>query len=386
MRYLPLLWASLWRKPIRSVLTVLSIAVAFLLFGLLHGVISAFDGTISKLGDTRLRVMNRANILAAMPISYEARIASVPGVRKTVHITVFVGYYQDRKNGVSIAALDVDSFLDALPQLRVPADQRAAMRRTRTGALVGYELAKRFNWHIGDRITLHSALWVDEHGSSDWPVDIVGFCNAGPDDDRQFANEVYMNYEYLDSARATGKGTVHQFIASIDDPAHASDIAIAIDRMFANSSYETQTLNEKEWITNALRQTGDVRFFVDAIIGAVMFTLLFLAGNTMAQSVRDRLAELGLLKALGFRDGTVALLVVLESTALALVGATLGLAASALTFPTVFGSLGAFGPTPLPLEVHVAGLGIALLMAILSAAIPALEARRLTVAEALAGH
>src|SRR5262249_40008536 len=152
----------------------------------------------------------------------------------------------------------IDSFLDSIPNLRVPPDQREAMHKVRTGALVGYQLAKRFNWQIGERITLHSMLWVDEHRSADWPVDIVGFCNAGPDDDPQFANEVYMNYEYLDSMRTTGKGTVHQFIAAIDDPARSSDIAIAIDRLFANSSYETQTLNEKEWITNSLRQTGNV--------------------------------------------------------------------------------------------------------------------------------
>jgi putative ABC transport system permease protein len=256
----------------------------------------------------------------------------------------------------------------------------------RSGAIVGHELAKRFNWHIGDRITLHSLLWVDNRGSADWPVDIVGFCNAGPDDDTQFANEIYMNYDYFDSARATGKGTVHQFIAVIDDPARASDIAIAIDEMFANSSYETQTQNEKEWLANSLRQTGNVKMFVNSIIGAVMFTLLFLAGNTMSQSVRDRVSELAVLKALGFRDTAVSLLVFAESTLLAVIGAAMGLAATALVFPRVFGSLGGFGPTPLPVEVYLNGLGVAVLMAALSAAIPALQARQLTVAEALAGR
>src|SRR5262245_34956937 len=162
-KYLPLLWASVWRKPLRSVLTVLAIAVAFLLFGVLHGVITGWDGFVAQLGNTRLRVMNRANMLESMPVAYEARIASVPGVRATTRIAFFFGYYQDPKVGFSIAALDVDAFLDAIPDIRVPADQREAMHTVRTGAIVGYELAKRFNWKIGDRITLHSINWVDTH-------------------------------------------------------------------------------------------------------------------------------------------------------------------------------------------------------------------------------
>src|SRR5262249_19885595 len=149
---------------------------------------------------------------------------------------------------------------------------------------------------------------------------------------------------------------------------------------------ETQTLNEREWITNNIRQTGNVQAFVNWIIGAVLFTLLFLAGNTMSQSVRDRISELGVLKALGFRDASVALLVVVEAALLTFVGATLGLGLTGLIFPRVFGSIGGFGPTPLPVEAYLTGFGIALLMAVLSAAIPAFQARRLPVAEALAGR
>jgi putative ABC transport system permease protein len=385
MKYLPLLWSGLWRKPIRTVLTVLSIAVAFLLFGVLHGVITGFDGAVSKLSDTRLRVMNRANILEAMPIAYESQIARVPGVRAVSHVVIFGGYYHEPRNGIRTAALDVDSFLDAIPNIKVPADQREAMHTTRTGALVGAELIKRFNWHIGDRITLHSIIWTNKEGSSDWPLDIVGIANGGPDDDRQFATELYLNYDYLDSARATRTGTVNQFVVSIDDAARASEIAIAIDQLFANSSSETTTLNEKEWIASDIRQVGDVQMFVDSIIGAVLFTLLFLAGNTMSQSVHDRLSELGVLKALGFGDTSVWLLIVAEATVLSCVAAAIGLAIAAAVFPSVFKTLG-LGPTALPLSVYLVGCGIALLLAALSATIPALRARRLTVVEALSGR
>ena len=385
MKYLPLLWAGLWRKPIRTVLTVLSIAVAFLLFGVLHGVMTGFTEVQAKLSETRLRVTNRANILEVMPIAYGPRIAQLPGVREVTYFAIFGGYYQEPKNSFNTAAWDVVSFLDVIPQVKVPAEQREAMLRTRSGALVGAELAEKFNWHIGDRVTLHSFFLTRKDGSADWPFDIVGFCNASPGDDRTFANEMYFNYDYIDSARATGTGTVNQFVVSIDDAVRATDTAIAIDRLFANSSNETTTMNEREWITNSIRQVGNVEMFIDSIIGAVLFTLLFLAGNTMSQSVRDRLPEWGVLKALGYTDGTVWLLVILESAVLTLVAAAIGLAAAASIFPTVFRSLGT-GPMSLPWPVYAVGFGIALLLALVSATIPASRARRLTVTEALSGR
>ena len=386
MKYLPLLWAGLWRKPIRTVLTVLSIAVAFLLFGVLNGVISGFEYAASKMSDTRLRVMNRANILESMPISYESRIARVPGVRVVAHLSILVGYYQDPKNGFSAAGLGLGPFAKMYPEMNVPADQIEAMRTTRDGAVAGIELAKRFNWKIGDRITIHSMNWVKDDGSPDWTFEIVGYVNAGENDERVFANELYFNYEYLDEARAIGKGTVHQYVVAIDDPSHATEISQAIDHLFANSSAETTTLNEREYVVAQLRQVGDVRMFVNSIIGAVLFTLLFLAGNTMSQSVRDRIPELGVLKTLGFSDTAVSALVVVEASLLCALAAAIGLSIAAAVFPTVFASLRFAGPIPLPLKVWGIGFGIALLLGALSALIPAIHARRLTIVEALSGR
>ena len=385
MKYLPLLWAGLWRKPIRTVLTMLSIAFAFLLFGLLQGVISGFDGVVSKMSDTRLRVLNSTDPFEVLPIAYAERIARVPGVRAVSHLTLLSSIFQDAKNGIQAYATDIDSYLDAIADYKVPAEQRAAMRRTRMGAIVGADLAKRFNWHIGDRITLHSNAWVKTDGSSDWPLDIVGLANARPEDDRLFANDLIFNYEYLDSARATGAGTVHMFVVSLDGTARSSDVAIAIDRLFANSGNETLTVNEQEMIAALVRQTGDLQRFVSSIIGAVLFTLLFLAGSTMAQSIRDRLPEIGVLKALGFGDRMVWMLVFAEAAMLSIVAAAAGLAIAAAVFPSVFASLGV-PPAPLSWHVYLAGFAIALLLAVLSATIPALRARRLTVVTALSGR
>ncbi len=259
------------------------------------------------------------------------------------------------------------------PEMNVPADQIEAMRTTRDGAVAGIELAKRFNWKIGDRITIHSMNWVKDDGSPDWTFEIVGYVNAGENDERVFANELYFNYEYLDEARAIGKGTVHQYVVAIDDPSRATEISQAIDHLFANSSAETTTLNEREYVVAQLRQVGDVRMFVNSIIGAVLFTLLFLAGNTMSQSVRDRIPELGVLKTLGFSDTAVSALVVVEASLLCALAAAIGLSIAAAVFPTVFASLRFAGPIPLPFKVWGIGFGIALLLGALSALIPAIQ-------------
>jgi putative ABC transport system permease protein len=382
VKYLPLLWAGLWRKPIRSMLTLLSIAVAFLLFAVLHGVIVGFDGAIQKLSDTRLRVTNRANLLEPIPIAYKSQIANVPGVKAISYFSLFIGYFQDPKNGMTIAAVDVDSWLDAIPNFHVPQEQRDAMHTTRTGALVGAELIKRYDWHIGDRITLHSGYWANKDGSPEWPLDIVGIVNAGPDDDPQFGTELYFNYDYFDSSRSAGGGTVNQFVVSLDEGADSDAVSLAIDRLFANSSNETTTLNERAWFRANARQLGDVNMFVNSIIGAVLFTLLFLAGNTMSQSVRDRFPELGVLKALGFGDTTVLLLVFGEAVVISCLAAAIGLAVAAAIFPIVFKALNG-APAALPFGVYSGACGIAVLLAALSAAIPALHARRLTVVQAL---
>ena len=178
--------------------------------------------------------------------------------------------------------------------------------------------------------------WVKEDGSPEWTFEIVGFVNAGEKDDKVFANELYFNYDYLDEARATGKGTVHQYVVAIDDASRASEISQAIDHLFANSSAETTTLNEREYVVAQLRQVGDIRMFVNSIIGAVLFTLLFVAGNTMSQSVRDRIPELGVLKTLGFTDTAVSALVVVEASLLCTVAAAIGLTIAAAAFPTLF--------------------------------------------------
>jgi len=385
MKYVPLVFAGLWRKPLRTVLTVLAILVAFVLFGVMHGVIAAFDSALESMSDMRLRTMSRANILEALPLAHAARIARVPGVREVSHVSIMIGYYQDPKNNVVAAATDLEGFLSVFPEISIPEDQRDALLRSRTGAVVGAALARKFGWNIGDRVTLHSLMWPRDDGSVTWTFDIVAIANAGEQDDAPFGNELYFHYAYFDESRGTGRGTVHQYALTIDDAGAADAIAQAIDGQFANSSDETLTLNDRDYVTAQMRQVGNVRLFVNAILGAVLFTLLFLTGNTMMQSVRDRSAELGVLKSVGFTNTGVLALLWIEALVLCLAGAAMGLAIAALVFPPMFESFN-LGPVPLLPSVWIAGIGVAALLATMVTLVPGWRAQRLTVAEALAGH
>jgi putative ABC transport system permease protein len=384
MKFLPLVIAGLWRKPLRTIFTMLAIVVAFLLFGVMHGVIAGFDTAVAQMSETRLRVMNRANILEALPISYEARIARIPGVEAVCHIAIMLATYKEPTNGFTAAAVS-DQCFRVFSEMSMPADQSEAFRTNRLGAVTSPQLAERFGWKVGDRITLTSSMWPREDGTMDWPLDLVGLFSAGPDDERSF-NEVYFNYEYLDEARAIGKGTVHQFGVLIDDRKNADRIAQAIDREFANSSFETQTLNDRDYLSQQLKQIGNVQFFVNAILGAVLFTLLFLTGNTMMQSVRDRIPELGVLKSVGFTDMAVFWTVLIEAAVLCVISAVIGLGIAALVFPTIFLQVGLPIGMSLPPVVWVIGVAMAVLLAALIAFIPARRATRLTIAEAIAAR
>ena len=385
MKYLPLVWAALARRKVRSVLTLLSVVVAFVLFGIMHGVTAGMETAIDQMSDTRLRIQNRINITQALPLAHLPQIESVPGVEGVAFYNFLGTYYQDPSNQVAAGAMDMTR-LEAMfgDIIEVSPEALAAMQRTRDGALVGADLMATHGWQVGDRIPLASTIWERQDGSRDWTFEIVG-TYALADPDLGGSNELWVNYDYFDEERIIANGTVTLYFARIDDPGRAAAIAENIDALFANSANETQTQNEKDWIRAQIAQIGDIQFFVNAIIGAVLFTLLFLTGNTMMQSVRERVPELAVLKTYGYGNAAVTALVVAEAMALCIVAALVGLAIAAFAFPSVFRALGA-GGVPLPTSVVVVGLGIALLVALLSALPPVWRAQRLSIVDALAGR
>jgi len=382
MKYFPLLWATLWRKKTRTIFTLLSIVVAFLLFGMLQGVNAAFQQGVSNANVNRLIVTSKISLTEPLPVSQQQQIAAVPGVAGVASALWFGAYYQDPRNFVFATPVQIDDYLHVIPEIKIAPEQVEALKHNRTGLIVGEELMQKYGWKIGQRISLHSTIWVNKYdGTSDWPFDIVGTYDFTGD--RSQTLGALFNYTYIDEARTFGTGRIGWWVVSVDDPNHSAQIGAAIDKLFENSQDETKSQSEKEFTQSFLKQLGDINFIVKAILGAVFFTLLFLTGNTMMQSVRERIPELAVLKTLGFTDAQVTTLVLAESLLLCLIAAALGLLLADLIFPALKNTI---GTVSLPREVLLTGAAVAVLLALATGGLPALRARRLVIVDALAGR
>jgi putative ABC transport system permease protein len=383
MKYFMLIWAGLWRKKTRTILTMLSIVVAFLLFGLLQGINQGIKQGSTDTGNHRLWTAARMSSVSSMATSLMDRMLTVKGVRTIAHISFFGGYFQDSKNSIPAFATNVDKLAILYPELNITPAQVAAMQSTRPGALIGRPLAKKYGWKIGDKIPVGTTIWTNNDGSNNWAFDIVGIFDPSPQFEKSpLGGAFWINYDYWDEARKFDKHRVHEFFTQIDDPRRAAEISAQIDKLTENSPEETRTQTENAALQSQLKQLADINFIANAIVGAVMFTLLFLTANTMMQSVRERIPELAVLKTLGFTGGTVSILVLIESLLLCIFAATVGLALSSVGVKMV----PILGPSRLLPIVAISGLGIAVLLALVSGLPPALRAQRLNIVDALAGR
>jgi len=384
VKYLMLIWAGLWRKKTRTILTMLSIVVAFLLFGLLQGINQGIKAGLGDTGNNRLWTTARMSAVSSMPASLMDRMQSIKGVRTITHLSFFGGYFQDAKNPLPAFATNVDKLAIVYPELNITPAQIAAMKSTRPGALIGRPLAKKYGWKVGDKIPVGTTIWTNIDGNNNWAFDVVGIFDPTPQFEKSpLGSAFWINYDYWDEARKFDNHRVHQFIVQIEDPKQAPVISAQIDKLSENSPDETRTQTENAALTSQLKQLADINFIANSIVGAVMFTLLFLTANTMMQSVRERIPELAVLKTLGFTGGTISVLVLIESLMLCLFAAALGLVLSAGAIKIV-GSV--LGPATLLPIVVITGLLIAVGLAIISGLPPALRAQRLNIVDALAGR
>jgi putative ABC transport system permease protein len=383
MKYFMLIWAGLWRKKTRTILTMLSIVVAFLLFGLLQGINQGIKQGSTDTGNHRLWTAARMSSVSSMAASLMDRMLTVKGVREIAHISFFGGYFQDSKNSLPAFATNVDKLAILYPELNITPAQVAAMQSTRPGALIGRPLAKKYGWKVGDKIPLGTTIWTNNDGSNNWAFDIVGIFDPTPQFERSpLGGAFWINYDYWDEARKFDKHRVHEFFTQIDDPQRAAEISAQIDKLTENSPEETRTQTENAALQSQLKQLADINFIANSIVGAVMFTLLFLTANTMMQSVRERIPELAVLKTLGFTGGKVSILILIESLMLCIFAAVVGLALSSVGVKMI----PILGPSRLLPIVVISGLGIAVALAIVSGLPPALRAQRLNIVDALAGR
>jgi putative ABC transport system permease protein len=381
MRFLPLVWRNLMRRKLRTLFTLLVILISFLLYAYLAALSAGFTMGVDVAGNDRLVVIHKVSLINLLPVSYEDRIAALPGVVHVGHQTWFGGIYQDPSNFFMQVAVEPERLLALYPEFVVPEAQKQAWLADRMGALVGRATANRFGWKVGDRIPIQATIWRKQDGSARWEFTIDAIyegAERGVD-----TTGFFFHYDYFDEARQFGQGLVGWYVFRIDDAAKAPEIARRVDAMFSNSPAETKTTTEKAFAQAFASQIGDVAAIVRAILAAVFFTLLLATANTMAQSVRERTNELAVLKTLGFTNAGVLGLVLLESGFLAVVGGGLGLGLALLLISAGDPTGGFLPDFFLPLRDLLVGVGFVLALGVVAGAFPALRAMRIEIADAL---
>jgi putative ABC transport system permease protein len=379
MKFLPLMWKNLWRKKTRTTFTLLSVFVAFILFGLLMTIKAAFSFGVNIAGVDRLVLIHKVSLIMPLPYSYLARLQATPGVTLVSHNTWFGGVYQDPSNFFAQMAVDPEAHLKTYPEFKIPTDQVAAWKADRQGTIVGVDLAKRFGWKIGDRIPLVGTIWQPKQGQT-WEFNIVGMYDGESGVDK---TQMFFRYDYLDENRRRGEGQVGWYVVKIADASQAQAMGAKFDEMFANSSAETKTTTEKGFVEGFAKQIGDIGAIMVAILIAVLFTIMLVAGNTMAQSVRERTSEVGVLKTLGFSNGAILAMVLGESVVISVLGGGLGLLLAWLIVQRGDPTNGMLPIFTLPASDVAVGVVLILVLGLLAGALPAWTAMRLKITEAL---
>jgi|SRR5687768_2768842 putative ABC transport system permease protein len=387
MKYLHLIWAALFRRKSRTILTLVSIVAAFLLFGLLDAVRISFEQAgQSATGAERLQTGSRLSFIQTLPLSLESRIAAVDGVEAVTYANWFGGAYQDPHNQVFSFAV-APNYIDMYPEISIAPEQREAFEKTPNGAVAGAVLAQKYGWKIGDKIPLQSTIFPDKDGSKNWSFDLVGIIHSNDENNSWYDQMFLLHWKKFDETTPYNRGTVGWYVSRVADASQADRVARAIDALSANSDHETKTQTEQAAMASWMKQVADIGLIVTSIMGAVFFTLLLLTGNTMMQAVRERTSELAVLKTIGFSNVSVLGLVLAESILLLLLGGLIGIGLVSLLAPVI--TANSNGMLNLP-QVGPSSwlLGIALMLAIglVIGALPALRAMRLNIVDALAGR
>ena len=381
MKFFALVWSNLKRKKLRTALTLLSIFIAFLLYGFLGAIRTSLAGGITLAGEDRLVVRHKVSIIQLLPEAYKNRMERIEGVDLAVYQTWFGGIYQDPKNFFPNMPVDPTEFLDMFPEIVLPEEQIEEWKRNRTGAIIGRTTADAYDLQVGDRIPLQSPIWQNKNGGNTWEFDIVGIFDGG--ESNTDTTPLYFRYDYFDEARAFGEGQVGWYSVRVSDSDRTAEIAAAIDAEFANSPAETKAEAEGAFVQGFAQQVGDIGAMVTAVLSAVFFTILLVAGNTMAQAVRERTEEIGVLKAMGFTDGLVMIVVLAESCLIAALGGLLGLGLAALIISGGSPMPGVLPIFYLPNSDLILGIVLVLGLGVVTGIVPAVQSMRLRISDAL---
>lgn len=380
MKYAALILSNFKRHKTRTILTILSIMVAFVLFAYLAAIRNAFQFGTSVAGANRLVVRHRVTLIMPLPQSYERRIEQIDGVADATQQTWFGGLYQEKQTSWGQIAVVPQEFFEMYPEILLPEEQKQAFLKTRTGAIVGRTTADRYGWKVGDRIPIQATYMRGKSGNT-WTFDLVGiFDGQYPDTDTM---SFYLRHDFVDENRVYGKGNTGWYAVRIKDPKQAERIAREIDGAFANSPAETKAETEKAFIKGFAEQMGNIGAIVQFILTTVFITILLVAGNTMAQAVRERTGELGVMKAIGFTDGQVLSFVLVESLLIAVFGGAIGLAIGWFLVSRGDPTGGALPIFFFPPQARVLAAIFVFLLGFFAGVVPAVQAMRLNAVDAL---
>ncbi|MFY9992802.1 MAG: FtsX-like permease family protein [Rhodoplanes sp.] len=374
---------NLFRKKLRAVLMIVSILIAFAIFGVLAAFERAFNSGETVAEDDRLVVVNKINFTQPMPVAYFNRVRAIEGVRLATYANWFGGYFQDPKNFLIAFAVEPETYLQVVDSdYVITPEMREAFLRERTGVLVGDAVAKKWGWKVGDRVPIGSSIFSQKNGSRSWDMTIVGiFGKRKPQAD---TNRMFFHYDYLNETRSFGNDKIGWLVLQTASPDVNDRVAKAIDRSFANSSYETATDTEKAFNKAFVAQLGNIALIVQLVVGAAFVTILLIVGNTMVMAVRERTREIGVLKTLGFSGGRVLRLILGETVLLAFIGGVPGIALAALAIINLRQSLTNFVPG-LTLEPSILAIALVLMigLGVATGLAPAIHAFRLKIADAM---
>lgn len=384
MKFLPIVWRNLLRRKFRTVFTIGAIFFAFVLFGMLMAIRAAFSMGVEMAGQGRLMVIDKISLIQPLPAAYQGRISQVEGVEDITHANWFGGYYQEVRNQFATMAVDPESWLRVYAdEFALPEEQRKTWLADRTGAIVGIDTARKFGFKVGQRVPINGTIYRRPDGSP-WEFTVDGIYDSrlkGTDKTNFFFHYQYLN-ETLRNSSAF-RDQVGWYVIKIKNPDEAPQLAAKVDALFANSAVETKTNTEKAFVSDFAKQVGDIGSIMTAIVGMAMFTILLVSGNTMAQAIRERTNELAVLKTLGFGNGRVLSMVLLESTLIALVGGGFGLAVAWLLIAQGDPTHGLLPAFYFPTTNLIVGIALVFVLGIASGLFPAVQASRLRIVDAL---
>ena len=379
MKYLPIVWKNMWRRKVRTIFTLASIFVAFLLFGILMTIRNSFSFGVQIAGLDRLVLINKVTLIMPLPFSYQARLQNVPGVVIATHNTWFNGIYQDPSNFFANIAFDPEPFMKVYPEYELTPDEIDALLEDRQGVIVGKDLAARFDWKLGDRVPLQGTIYQPKQGDV-WEFNVRGIYDAADGVDK---TQFFFRYDYIDENRVIGEGQVGWYVVKIADGSRAVEMSRTFDAMFENSSAETKTTTEKGFAEGFAKQVGDIGAIMVAVSTVVLLMFGLVAASTMAQSVRERTSELAVMKTIGFTGPTILVLVLVESLFIALLGGGLGLLLAWLIVQRGDPTGGLLSIFVLPPRDLWLGAALMTGMGVLAGSAPAIAAMRLKITDAL---